>query len=299
MRKILTLSLIATMLFSCQENKTKQVHNNKNIDKSVKAKNKKDFYGFWVGQFEVEKFNPAYEGDYPERSDKLNIAIKQIVKDSVFGESVVSGNKRFLKGTLLNVKGTMKFVLNEPGDNKYDGRFEFESNLNGKMLSGTWNAYSADAHRPKRKYKLLKQEFEYNPDLMLLNENDSEIDWYTVKEIPMQETIDGKIERWSSKVYRVSSAAVYKLNASNAALKEQDLKNLLKLDMEIIKNCIYARHGYAFKNKIYRQFFDQTSWYVPVSDNIDNDLTSIEKANIKILDRFIKYAEDNYQTFGR
>ena len=296
MKKILTLSLITALFFSCQGNK-KNV--SQNISKPIKTINKKEFYGFWVGKFEQKNWKPAYEGDVPERADKLNIAIKEIRKDSVFGESVVSGNKRILKGTVTNDKGIMKFVLNEPGNNKYDGRFEFQSTLNGKMLSGKWTAYQTKLNRPMRIYKLLKQEFKYDPSLMLLNEDNLEVDWYTTREIPVQDTINGKVEKWSDKAYRVSSAGVYKINASAKVLEEKDLKNLFKLDMEIIKNSIYARHGYAFKNRIYRQFFDLTDWYVSLSDNIDNDLTDIEKTNIKILDRFMRYAEDNYQTFGR
>ena len=82
-------------------------------------------------------------------------------------------------------------------------------------------------------------------------------------------------------------------------LKEDDLKNLRKLDLQIIKNTIFARHGYAFKKQILRNFFDPVEWYVPVKNNVDNDLTPIENKNVKLLDRFTKYAEDNYDTFGR
>ncbi len=34
--------------------------------------------------------------------------------------------------------------------------------------------------------------------------------------------------------------------------------------MEIIKNAVFARHGYAFKKQTYRSFFEQTDWYIPV-----------------------------------
>ena len=54
-----------------------------------------------------------------------------------------------------------------------------------------------------------------------------------------------------------------------------------------------------FDKKSYRQFFDSVEWYIPVSENVDAKLTALEKANIKLLERFEQYAEDNYDSFGR
>lgn len=53
------------------------------------------------------------------------------------------------------------------------------------------------------------------------------------------------------------------------------------------------------RKKSYRQFFDSVEWYIPVSENVDAKLTALEKANIKLLERFEQYAEDNYDSFGR
>jgi len=91
----------------------------------------------------------------------------------------------------------------------------------------------------------------------------------------------------------------FKINASKQKLAEKDLKNLRKLDMEIIKNAVFARHGYAFKKPTYRYFFEQTDWYIPVSNNVDSELSPMEKDNVALLNRFIKYAEDKYDSFGR
>ncbi|WP_199136765.1 hypothetical protein [Pedobacter sp. ASV12] len=58
-------------------------------------------------------------------------------------------------------------------------------------------------------------------------------------------------------------------------------------------------HSYTFKKIGYRQFFDPVEWHVPVTDNVGGQLSATEKANIKLLMRFEKYATDNYDTFGR
>lgn len=82
-------------------------------------------------------------------------------------------------------------------------------------------------------------------------------------------------------------------------MTETDLKNLKKLELEIIRNTIFARHGYTFKKKAVRQFFDPVDWYVPMYDDVQDKLTTLELKNIALLNRLEKYAEDNYDTFGR
>ena len=62
---------------------------------------------------------------------------------------------------------------------------------------------------------------------------------------------------------------------------------------------IYVRHGYSFKKRPLRVFFDPQSWYIPVFNNIKNNLTDIEKKNIKLLLRYEKNAKEYYDSFGR
>jgi hypothetical protein len=106
-------------------------------------------------------------------------------------------------------------------------------------------------------------------------------------------------EEYTATYYRRASDVITKLNASTTALQEEDLKNLKKLELEIIRNTVYARHGYTFNKRSYRQFFDPVDWYVPMYDNVEDSLTKLEQNNITLLKRFEKYAEDNYDTFGR
>lgn len=127
------------------------------------------------------------------------------------------------------------------------------------------------------------------------------VDWSDHKMVAQLDTLeDGSVDSLGANTfYRSASEQIFKLNASTALLKEEDVKNLRKLDLQIIKNTIFARHGYAFKKQTFRNFFDPVEWYVPVKNNVDNDLTAIENKNIVLLDRFTKYAEDNYDAFGR
>ena len=110
---------------------------------------------------------------------------------------------------------------------------------------------------------------------------------------------EGETEVSELVFYRSASDNVFKINASKQKLTEKDLKNLRKLDLQIIRNTVFARHGYSFKKETYRNFFENADWYVPVSNNVDADLTPLEKENVALLARFEKYAEDHYDTFGR
>ncbi len=135
----------------------------------------------------------------------------------------------------------------------------------------------------------------------MLDKDSNLVDWSNPKDFVEKYTDDetGKTESYTTSKNRVASEAIFKLNASKQKLTEKDLKNLRKLDLEIIKNSVFARHGYSFKKETYRNFFEQTDWYIPVSNNVDNELSPLEKENVALLNRFTQYAEDKYDSFGR
>ena len=82
-------------------------------------------------------------------------------------------------------------------------------------------------------------------------------------------------------------------------LKKADVENLKKGDLTIIRNTIYARHGYSFKNRPLRVFFDAQPWYIPVHTDITTDFTDIEIKNIELLMSFEENAAEYYDSFGR
>lgn len=293
MKRIIWLSCVVLLLSACKDKKKAGTASTG----AAKTEIQKDLYGSWVGDFIIAG-SDEYEGDLESANDKLNIVIKSITEDGVVGQSIVSGNVRPLTGKISKNGDEISFVLDEPGTAKYDGRFEFK--LKGDTLIGIWNAYKTELKWPEKSYKLLKKSFIYNPNLMLPSDY-SYVDWSKEKVKSELDTLaDGTIDTLSiNAFYRSASDKVFKLNASNTELKEKDLKNLRKLDLQILRNTIFARHGFTFKKQTYKDFFNPIAWYIPVSDNVDQELTELERKNIKLLMRFEKYAEDNYDTFGR
>lgn len=289
MKKLLFV-LITLSFISCNKEvkKTKLTETTENLELH------KDLYGFWVGDFIATKHSDS--DDYVH-SNKINIVIKKILGDKVYGQSIVAGNVSLFEGELKNTNNELHFTLKESGNAKNDGEFTFS--IKQDTLAGKWTSNNKKAVVTEREYKLVKQKFEYDPNLMLPDEGDYS-DYYTVKlDSVTYESEDGEKEISYEEMYRTASDIITQINSSTTKLAEEDVKNLKKLELEILRNTIFARHGYTFKKKSYRQFFDPVAWYVPISNDVSGELTPIEKSNIALLERFEKYAEDNYDSFGR
>ena len=289
MKKALALVLVI-LVISCKKEKSEIATLTTNEDLHT------ELYGNWVGDFVDKVYDTTSNFVYV---NKINIVIKKIEGNKVFGQSIVAGNSRPIAGEFRHVADSLIFTMKEPGDKKDDGKFEFS--IKNNVLNGTWFANNKKQAVTQRTFKLKKQSFEYNPNLML-PEDEAYIDYYSEKIDTIVETQTDSTsvpETYYQETYRSAGDVITKINSSTKKLTENDLKNLKKLELEILRNTIYARHGYTFKKKSYRQFFDSVEWYIPVSENVDAKLTALEKANIKLLERFEQYAEDNYDSFGR
>ena len=294
---------IAVTTVSCNKTKASPEAKKENSDSANVVKEipeiHKELYGIYTGAFDGER--KQYDEEYGEYTDhdykNISIKINRITADSVYGHSVVNGTQRPFRGIYNDTEKT--FVLDEPGNDKTDGRFMVR--LKADSMLGKWDVYKKNEVKfPSKTLKLTKKTFVYNPNFML-DSNSELIDWSNPKEFERKFTDEetGKTESYKYEQNRFASDAVFKLNASKQKLTEKELKNLRKLDLEIIKNAVFARHGYSFKKETYRNFFENTDWYIPVSNNVDNDLSALEKDNVVLLNRFIKYAEDKYDYFGR
>jgi hypothetical protein len=291
MKKISCIILISILFFSCQEKP-------KPADVPVEPELHTELYGSWIGEFWIaedgSEGTEAFNDD--SFSDKLNINIKRITKDSVIAQSVLAGQIKPLKGKLEEKNGSITFLFDQPTTDNANGRFEIK--LRNDSLIGNWKAYKKSSKLVNREFELVKKAPIYDAKLMLPKDYDF-IDWETSKTVNKKDTVEGKVSSYEDYAHRSPTKQIYTLNASTVALNENELKNLRKLDLEIIRNTIFARHGYAFKSKNVRQFFDPIEWYIPIKENIDNELTALEKKNIALLSRLEKYATDSYDAYGR
>jgi len=87
--------------------------------------------------------------------------------------------------------------------------------------------------------------------------------------------------------------------SSQRLLKPSDVENMMKEDLEFMRNEIFARHGFCFNKRHLRQQFEMQDWYIPNTVNIKGFLTDIEKKNIAMIKRYEKYAEEYGDEYGR
>lgn len=137
-----------------------------------------------------------------------------------------------------------------------------------------------------RKFELIKKAFVYNADNNF-DENIVGAGLYNGNN-----EAEGGAETITEKVT--------KINASKQQLNKSDIENLFKGDLELIRNAIYARHGYSFRNRRMRYIFDNhVNWYVPMNVDVRSQLTELEKENIALLKRYENHAEKYYDEYSR
>jgi hypothetical protein len=191
--------------------------------------------------------------------NKITLLITKAEGDSVSGRSVVGGNDRPFNGVISKKEGKYIVAAIEPGDDKHDGTFNFTID-------------------------------ETNPDLV-------QGSWAPFK--PGTGSLTRKEYVLQRKNYKYDINAGAYAKASQKLLKEVDVENLTKYELEMMRNEIFARHGYCFKKKNLRETFENEEWYVPNTVNVVDKLTEIEKKNIALIKRYEKYAEEYGDEYGR
>jgi serine/threonine protein kinase len=76
--------------------------------------------------------------------------------------------------------------------------------------------------------------------------------------------------------------------ASTRYLTEADLINLSKQQLQIMRNEVFARHGYIFKTPSMSDYFNQQSWYQPTHNDVSSLLTEIEETNLDLIKEYEK-----------
>lgn len=79
---------------------------------------------------------------------------------------------------------------------------------------------------------------------------------------------------------------------STQSVGAADLRGLSKHDLEIMRNEIYARHGWVFARPDLRAYFEGQSWYRPLpgprdqaNRTADRQLSALERRNIAAIKR--------------
>ena len=54
-------------------------------------------------------------------------------------------------------------------------------------------------------------------------------------------------------------------------------------ELKIMRNEIFARHGYIFKSTDMQNYFAMQKWYKPTSADVTKELTPIERVNVSLI----------------
>lgn len=103
------------------------------------------------------------------------------------------------------------------------------------------------------------------------------------KELDMQKNSQSSLNNGNSSAGGNSS--LYP-QASDRLLTSDDVNNLSGWDLKIMRNEIFARHGYIFKKEEMQNYFQYEKWYTPRYDNVDDMITDVEKKNIELIKRY-------------
>ncbi|MEZ0374589.1 MAG: YARHG domain-containing protein [Candidatus Sericytochromatia bacterium] len=238
--------------------------------------------GSYVGDFIADKsINPNYQIE----SHRINLTIDGIQDGKISGHTVVAGLKRPFKGTISPAAdGSFSISAREPGTHPYDGTFSFK--LSSGTVTGKWQTNNQRLSGWLRNYELSQSRFKYDPGHALDT---------------MPQPYDYTVSNDSVENFKQEgiSGDAGKYNASKVRLTGTMVENMYRRDLEVMRNSIYARHGYAFGDPVLRRYFEAYSWYVPVSLDVSRELTQLEQANIALIQRYERHATRYYDHFGR
>jgi hypothetical protein len=279
MKKLIAIAFIA-LLASCQSKDTAPIVAAKSTAGEPATPYipvvKTGIEGFYTGFF-VSPDNDGY-------SNKITLRIDSVTGNTVYGRSIVAGNERPFRGSIAKAGSQWRVSAAEPGDDKNDGVFTFL--VDAKTANGTWKPVASMTHAPEKTYELARTVFRYDPRAPLNADLLGE---------PFEGSFNDTTEQGE-----VLTEKALKLNPSTRLLKPADVENLYKGDLEVLRNLVYARHGYSFRNLRMRRIFDNhIDWYMPVTTDVSRVLTPIELKNIELLKRYEAHASKYYDSFGR
>lgn len=92
-----------------------------------------------------------------------------------------------------------------------------------------------------------------------------------------------------------SGGMVISLAGINIDIEKQinymDLVNLTADELGILRNAIFAKHGYIFKTAKYSDYFSSFDWYEPVLEDVNSRLTKQDQLGITLIKKAERFSE--------
>ncbi|MBI3219413.1 MAG: YARHG domain-containing protein [Bacteroidetes bacterium] len=122
--------------------------------------------------------------------------------------------------------------------------------------------------------------YSYNAKNHILTVTNSSIDW---DEQSQQDVTTEKIQLFQiTNEGNLTNPRAYP-EVSERLLDKSELTGKTKEELMIMRNEPFAVYGYTFKNAFLKNYFASKGWYTPRFDNVNDQLSEVEKANIKLI----------------
>ncbi len=79
------------------------------------------------------------------------------------------------------------------------------------------------------------------------------------------------------------SGNLYKERTTSGIYSKKTLAKFSKSELRFLRNEIFAKYGYIFKDEELKTYFSKKEWYTPIFDNVSEKLTIFEKYNISLI----------------
>lgn len=176
--------------------------------------------------------------------------------------------------------GSITYSLHNSSPGSVEGDLIGWSGLSVRCVKG--NLPKTINNNPSETYEIVEDQQEYSDEIPL---NSDETGDYIEDGYDSQENSTYTEENTIRS--RDLNNGIYP-QASSRLINPNELISMRKEDLKIMRNEIFARHGYIFKTAEMKSYFNNQNWYVPSYENVTNLLSEIEKKNITL----IKYYEE-------
>jgi len=261
-------------------------------DKTMKATITEALFNAGINNVQVAIDNSVatLTGNIP-RADLSKIM--QIVNGAnpkkVINKLILSSDNNSLEGRTsasqpvdytTNVESALSNAINAFDDGKFSDAFNYYTEAAGYPTDRSTSIKQTAANKFKEK-----------AERIIANNNgvcddlSRQLLQYANKLYPSNETQQLLIKYGVSSGVNSSNSGKFP-QGSERLLSSADLSGLSKYDLKIMRNEIFARHGYIFMTNDMKNYFQNQSWYTPRYSNVTAMLTSTEQKNVALIKRY-------------
>lgn len=134
--------------------------NTKNTDTTISPADSAANQKLFVPAYAVNNFQGSYKGNFDQGF--ITVVLNYVNGKNVSGYNLHKGTRRNINGSVMQDASGFKFIVKEPGDNPFDGTFEFTIDTATFSLNGIWTPN--DSSKTKAKQLALNKQPRKNVD---------------------------------------------------------------------------------------------------------------------------------------